>query len=103
MRSKFLQSLSAAVGVSLVVGGCVSPQRPLQADYGYAVRQTLVSQTADPEAKYLRKVEPASNGARAALANKRYVKGQVIQPPMQSTSMVNGSAGAASGAPAGDM
>ncbi len=88
---KRLVVIGAATGL---IGACVSPQKPLQADFGHAVNQAIAAQTADPVAVYARDLKPASSGARAASAARRYVAGSVVQPSGQTTSQVGGSAAA---------
>lgn len=70
---------------ALPLAGCVQAQGHMQPDFGQSVRQDFAAQVADPDAAYARKTLPANSGARAALAQQRYVKGQVIQPASQGT------------------
>ena len=89
----------AAASAALPLAGCVGVWGHMQPDFGQAVRQDFAAQVADPDASYARTALPANSGARAALAQQRYVKGQVIQPASQGTGAM--SAGpAASGPPA---
>lgn len=90
MRIKQLTSLTIAAGACAFLAGCVDPQKPLLADYGYALKSTIAAQTADPEPHYLREVESASSGPRAVGANDRYNKGQVTQPAVEKTTSVGG-------------
>jgi hypothetical protein len=85
MRIPTIVSLAAAAGACALLAGCVDPQRPLSADWGVAARANLAAQTADPDAHYVREIEPASNGDRINAANERYEKGQVIRPEITST------------------
>lgn len=85
MRIRTILSLAATAGVSALLAGCIDPQRPMSPDYGLAVRSNIVAQTADPEARYRRDIEPASSGDRINTANERYEKGAVIQPQVTST------------------
>ena len=93
-------TLGAVLLASSLLSGCVSPQHNLEPDFARAVHNDIVAQIADPEPRYERRDEPASNGMRSAAAIKRYESGQVIQPQTQTTSQVAGSSGAG-GAPAG--
>lgn len=85
MRIRPFLSLAAATGACALLSGCVDPQKPMQRDYGWAVRSNIAAQTADPDAKYARRVDPAASGDRAAAASERYEKGQVIEPSIEST------------------
>jgi len=92
-------TLGAVFAAGSLLAGCVSPQHSLEPDFGRAVRNDIVAQVAEPEPRYDRTVEPASNGMRSAAANRRYESGQVIQPQVQSTSQVAPAAGGGGGAP----
>ena len=85
MRIHKILSLGVATGACALLAGCVDPQKPMQRDYGWAVGNMIASQTADPEARYRRDVEPAASGDRAVTASDRYEKGAVIQPTIEST------------------
>lgn len=87
----------AIVGAALALSGCVQAPGHMQPDFSYAVRQNIAVQIADPEARYARVVNPASSGARATLAQERYVYGQVVQPSAEGTGAINMS-GASPGA-----
>jgi hypothetical protein len=85
-----------------VLSGCTYSEVHLDRDFGSAVRADIAAQIAFPEAHYAHNVEPASDGSRTALAQKRYQTNQVIQPSSitaSSTSSVgNADNGAAGGA-----
>lgn len=85
MRIKDLTAVVLVAGGCALLSGCIDPQKPMMEDYGHAVRTDLAAQVADPEPRYLRQDEPASNGPRAANAMDRYLKGQVIEPTVEST------------------
>jgi hypothetical protein len=70
--------IAALAGVAL--SGCTQSQARLSPDFGQAVRQDFAAQVADPDAHYVGTPGPGSNGARVGLAQKRYERGQVIQP-----------------------
>ena len=84
--------IAAVIGASVGLSGCTESQVRLSPDFGQAVRQDMVAQIADPDAHYLGTPAPGSNGARVDLAQKRYEKGQVIQPST-TTASSNSSAG----------
>lgn len=73
---------TVAIGTILVAGlsGCVASQRHLSADFGSATRQNIVSQIADPDARYKGDPAPGSDGRRVGLAQERYRTGKVIEP-----------------------
>lgn len=73
---------TVAIGTILVAGlsGCLSNQRHLSADFGSATRQNIVSQIADPDARYKGDPAPGSDGRRVGLAQERYRTGKVIEP-----------------------
>jgi type IV pilus biogenesis protein CpaD/CtpE len=73
------------IGLSaLGLAGCVQATTP-DPGFGVALRQNIAAQIADPAPRYDRTNPPASDGARTALAQERYEKGQVIQPQAEST------------------
>jgi len=57
----------------------------LSPDFGVALRQDEAAQIADPDARYRGVPTPGSNGARAGLAQSRYVRDQVIPPATTGT------------------
>lgn len=92
-------ALLAAASTLLSLAGCVQAQGHMQPDFGQALRQDFAAQVADPDAAYARKTLPANSGARAALAQQRYVKDQVLQPSSQGTGAMS-TGPASSGPPA---
>lgn len=72
-------------GAALLTSGCESHLR-LNPDFGNAVYQDQAAQIADPNAHYLGYPPPGYDGARTALAEKRYQTGKVIRPTVSSTS-----------------
>ncbi|HUO97029.1 MAG TPA: hypothetical protein VMU01_00080 [Rhizomicrobium sp.] len=92
----------AVAGIAL--GGCTESVVNMSPDYGVALRQDVKAQIADPDAQYAGVPDPGSNGARVGLAQKRYEKGQVIEPAAISASgstqqiTSGGNNGAAAGA-----
>lgn len=105
-----LAAIAAVIGISLGLTACThnvtEPEYNLSPDFGQAVRQDLAAQIADPDARYTGTPAPGSNGDRVELAQKRYAKGQVIQPTTATASSPNASGnggGAGNGAsPQGD-
>lgn len=94
------------VAASLVGGaflcGCTTASPHLTRDFGVAERQDMAAQIADPDAHYLGKPAPGSNGQRAALAQTRYVRDRVIQPVISpSTSVITAGAGGGQGSGGG--
>lgn len=85
------------VGAALALSGCIQAPGHMQEDFGYSVRQNITAQIADPDARYARTLNPASNGMRATTAQDRYVHGDVVQPVTEGTGAI--SAPAAGGAP----
>jgi hypothetical protein len=98
MRSMIKTGLAVTAIVVLAgsLGGCVTARLHLADDYGQAVRQNVVSQVDDPDAKYLGIPEGGAHGARVGLAQDRYVSGQVIPPAATSTSSVSAGGGGSS-------
>jgi type IV pilus biogenesis protein CpaD/CtpE len=95
--------LVAAMAVAALVSGCANTppdqsQLRLSDDFGQAVTQDLAAQITDPDAGLHAGPPPSSDGARAALAQKRYQHNAVVQP---STTGASGQAGGGSGADAG--
>jgi hypothetical protein len=91
---KIIWSLAIITGIGVGLSGCAVSKERLAGDFGVAVRQDLVAQVADPDARYPRK-PPASNGPRASLAQVRYQTGTSI-PPIGNASRI----GLDTGAPA---
>jgi hypothetical protein len=78
---------------AMALSACTQSRLTLREGFGREVRSDLVAQIADPDAKYKGDPKPASNGARAALAETRYEKGVVTEPASTSTSTVSGGGG----------
>jgi hypothetical protein len=76
---KSIWPLVIAAGMGIGLSGCVESQPRLSDEFGVAIRQDLVAQIANPDARYPR-TPPASNGPRAALAQGRYQTGTSIEP-----------------------
>lgn len=87
-----LLAVTAVLGAGL--SGCVQSQVHLSDDFGYAVRQAVVAQIADPDARYRGDPAPGSNGARVGLAQERYRTGKVT-PPSATASTISATAVAA--------
>ena len=81
--------ISAALGLGLT--GCLTPQAHLSSDFGAAVRQDLVAQIADPDARYKGDPAPGSDGGRVGLAQDHYRKGTVIAPATTGASTIGAS------------
>jgi hypothetical protein len=96
---KSIWPLVVAGGLAAGLSGCAS-QVHVSNDFGVAVRQDLVAQIADPDARYPRK-PPASNGPRAALAQGRYQTGTSIEPVGNASKIGLVAPAAPSGAPGG--
>ena len=76
---KSIWVLAIAVGTGMALSGCVESQAHLSDSFGAAVRQDMVGQIADPDARYPR-ARPAASGHRTALAQDRYATGTSIEP-----------------------
>jgi hypothetical protein len=96
MSTKAL-SIAACGGLLLALGGCAESRLRLNPDFGEAVHQNTLAQTADPDAHYAGNPAPASNGPRTAAAQDRYVTGHVTPPASTSTSSVSAGGGGSSG------
>jgi hypothetical protein len=90
--------LLAVAGVALAA--CTTGRQHLSDDFGRSVREDLVAQIADPDARYAGDPAPASNGKRSALAQSRYERNAVIPPIASSVSGTMSIQGGGSGAPA---
>ena len=90
-------AIAAVIGATVGLSGCTESQVRMSPDFGQAVRQDMVAQIADPDAHYLGTPAPGSNGARVGLAQKRYEKGQVIQPSSTTASSQNAAGNADNG------
>jgi hypothetical protein len=84
-------------GAALLLSGCMVSRDHLSAEYGREVRQDMVAQIADPDARYKGDPAPASDGPRTSLAQTRYERGTVIQPASTSTSTVIAGGGGGGG------
>jgi hypothetical protein len=95
MRSMIKTGLAAAAIVALAagLGGCITAPLHVGDDFGHAVRQDVLAQVADPDAKYVGIPEGGAHGARVGLAQDRYVKGEVTPPASSSTSSVSAGGG----------
>lgn len=87
--------IAALAAPSLLTGACSESRLQIGDDFGRAMRQDAVAQIADPDARYAGSPPPASNGARAGLAQARYEHNAVIEPRSMTTSnaVVGGSGG----------
>jgi type IV pilus biogenesis protein CpaD/CtpE len=90
---RLAKPLLIATALTLGLAGCVESQRHLSQDFGSAVRQDVVAQVADPEARYKGVPAPGSDGARVGLAQERYRTGKVIAPSEAGASTVGASSG----------
>jgi len=93
-------AVATVIGTGMLLAACTQSEVRLSPDFGQAVRQDEVAQIADPDAHYVGDPAPGSNGLRVELAQKRYVKNQVIQPSTLTaqsgaTSADNGNSGGA--------
>src|SRR3954468_10489536 len=82
--------ISAVLGPAL--SGCMVSQPHLSADFGSALRQDVVAQIADPDARYKGDPAPGSNGARVGLAQERYRTDTVTPPAATGASKIGASA-----------
>lgn len=80
-------------GAALALAGCAESRLRLSPDFGEAVHQDVMAQTADPDAHYEGVPAAGANGQRAAAAQERYGHDQVIQPAGTNTSSVSGGSG----------
>lgn len=82
-----------SIPLGLITIGCT----PIDTRLGETVRHNQALQTLDPDPQYENVVLEGGSGARAALAQKRYNEGKVIQPARQNTSSNSGGSGSGSG------
>jgi hypothetical protein len=82
---------------SAALCGCAESRFHAAEDYGVAVRENIAAQIADPDARYTGDPAPASDGHRAALAQSRYERNDVIKPAATSTSMAVSNTGTGGG------
>lgn len=66
------------LAAALALAGCAQPK--LSQDFGYALKQNVAAQVADPDARYSGTPAPGTDSARVALAQERYQTGKVIRP-----------------------
>lgn len=92
----FFRSIVVVTAAAALLCGCVQASS-LDRDFGRAFRENTVAQIADPDARYKGDPDPGSDGARVALAQKRYRTGTVIKPVPAAASTINIAGG---GAPA---
>jgi type IV pilus biogenesis protein CpaD/CtpE len=90
--------LGCAWSLAMLAGACTTPQVTLSPDFGFALRQDLAAQIADPEPRYAGVLQPGYDGHRASLAMTRYQQGLVI-PPANGNTTGRNTNGAGSGAP----
>lgn len=90
-------TVAVLVGAALGLSACVQSRIDLADDYGRAVRQDLLAQVADPDARYNGVPAPGSNGRRVGIAQERYNRNAVIQPASTSTSNVSVGGGGGGG------
>jgi hypothetical protein len=83
-----LAVLAAAGLCLLLASGCAQSTLRISPDFGSAVHEDAAAQIADPDAHYTGTPAPGSAGTRAALAQDRYQKNQVVPP---STATASGS------------
>lgn len=69
-----------AISACAALSACTYSKPRLSSDFGYALRQDIAAQIADPDARYEGKPDPGSSGDRVGLAQKRYQTNQVIPP-----------------------
>ena len=86
--------IALAAGLS----GCAMNDKPLEPNFGQALRQNQNAQIADPDARYARTTPPAADGMRTSSAQDRYQKGEVTKPAGESTTTIKGSGGGGGGA-----
>jgi type IV pilus biogenesis protein CpaD/CtpE len=94
---------NAILIIALAAGltACAMNNKPLEPNFGQALRQNLNAQVADPDARYARVIQPASDGVRTSAAQVRYQTGEVIEPARVSTSSIRSSGGGSDGGSGG--
>jgi type IV pilus biogenesis protein CpaD/CtpE len=92
---------NAVLIIALAAGlsACAMNDKPLDRDYGRALKQNLNAQIADPDARYARVTPPAADGIRTQGAQTRYQMGEVTEPTNTSTTTIRsgGNSGGGSG------
>jgi hypothetical protein len=87
-------ALLALVVAGVALGGCT----PIDGGLGETVRHNAALQTLDPDPQYAGDLYEGGSGERAALAQKRYREGKVIEPvQMRTTSIAVGGGGSGGG------
>jgi hypothetical protein len=79
-----MKTLGLVGGLALAAAGCAAPET-LHSSFGNAVAQNKALHIIDPVPADPNLPAPDLNGARAALAMDRYLKGQVIAPEKMAT------------------
>lgn len=91
-------ALLALVVAGVALGGCT----PIDGGLGEAPRHNAALQTLDPDPHYAGDIYEGGSGERAALAQKRYREGKVIEPvQIRTTSISTGGGGSGSGSGGG--
>ena len=91
---------NAVLIIALAAGlsACAMNDKPMDPTYGQALKQNLNAQIADPDARYARIKEPASDGMRTSGAQDRYQRGEVTETVNTSTTTIrSGSSGGSGG------
>jgi hypothetical protein len=86
-----------AVPAAFLAAGCT----PIDVGLGEAVRHNVALQTLDPDPHYEEVVMEGGSGDRAALAQKRYREGKVIEPVTYRTTSGSGAGGGSGGGGSG--
>jgi len=89
------RTLLIALALSAGLSGCMASRTHLSKDFGAALREDLVAQIADPDARYTGDPDPGSNGGRVAQAQERYRTGKVIAPAAAASDIGSSASGGA--------
>ena len=73
-------TFSAVAVLTALLSACTQTQLRMDPEFGDAITADIAAQIAYPDAHYSHDLQPGYDGARAALAQKRYQSNQVIQP-----------------------
>lgn len=92
---RFARMAPITVVLGLALSGCAVSQTHLSSDFGSALRQDVMAQIADPDARYTGDPAPGSDGARVGSAQERYRTGKVTPPATAGASTIGASAGVA--------
>jgi hypothetical protein len=92
-----IPALWIALGLAAGLAGCAVPQEHLSSDFGQALRQDVVGQIADPDARYKGDPAPGAIGSRVAGAQDRYRTGKVIAPASAGASTIGATAAPTAG------